>query len=311
MKQERVSGHGSGWLDGKDILISVAIPCFNDAGTLPRALASLVAQTHANWECLVVDDGSMDDVKGVVERLGDARVRYFRFEENRGRGAARQKTLELARGEFFCMLDADDWYYPEKLERQLAVMLEHPELALVSLGMAVVGEGERLVGVRRADGAGERAVIKRRMEGLQDIEFAFPPSMFRGDVARAHAFDEGLRECEDPDFLWRALQGQSYGVMPAVLYAYHEAYSEAEMRAAISKYGVHRRILRKYVLRYPGQVVKKYVRSYVKGAVYGASLAVGRGRFLFARRNVEASEEDLRSFEGARAVVDRACEELF
>src|SRR5690554_6537507 len=128
-----------------DILISVAMPCFNDAATLPRALASLVAQTHTHWECLLVNDGSTDDVKGVVDALGDSRVRYFRFEENRGLAAARQKTMDLARGEFFCLLDADDWYYPEKLERQLAVMLANPELALVSMRLAVVDEENQLV----------------------------------------------------------------------------------------------------------------------------------------------------------------------
>lgn len=288
----------------RDVLISVAIPCFNDAATLPRALASLVAQTHSHWECLLVDDGSSDDVRGVVEALGDERVVYVRFEENRGRGAARQKTLEMARGEFYCMLDADDWYYPEKLERQLAVMLENPELALVSMGMMVVdGEGQPIGARRCSSDWVDKRVVKRGMEGLQDIDFPFPPSMFRADVARAYAFDERLWECEDPDFLWRALQGKMYGIMPSIYYVYRETYSVAEMREAISKYATQRRILRKYVLAYPGQVVKKYVQTYVKSAVYEACLVVGRGRFLFARRNEPASRDEVGSFEVAREVI--------
>ena len=87
-------------------LVSVMMPCFNAAETLPMALASLLAQTHARWEAVIVDDGSTDATWDVLRAVDDPRLRVERFPENRGRGAARQRCLEMARGDFLSMLDS-------------------------------------------------------------------------------------------------------------------------------------------------------------------------------------------------------------
>ncbi len=296
-------------LSMENILITVAMPCFNDAGTLPRALASLVAQTHTNWECVLVDDGSTDDVKSVVDALGDPRVVYFRFEENRGRGAARQQTLEMARGEFFCMLDADDWYYPEKLERQLAVMVENPELALVSVGVATVDAGNQLSGVRAYSRDG--MLQKRCLSAIGNVEFMFATAMIRGSVAQATSFDESLMRSEDLDYLWEILDGKIYGFMPTIGYSYQEISSMARLYETLARFRTRQSILKKYARKYPLQVVKRSLQAYAKGMVYKACMAVGRGQFLIERRNVEASVGEVRSFEVAREVVDNECERLF
>lgn len=291
----------SRWLGMKDILISVAMPCFNDAATLPRALASLVAQTHSNWECLLVDDGSSDDVRGVVEALGDARVVYVRFEKNRGLAAARQKTMEMARGEFFCLLDADDWYYPEKLERQLEVMLANPELALVSMRLAVVNEENQLVGVRGAHGTEE--LLVREMKLLQDIKFSLITTMMRTEFARICEFDERLKRTEDTDYIWRLMTGQSYGMMSYIGYAYEEIYSEAGMQEVLWSLGRQRWIVRKHAFKSPGKVLQQYVKMCAKSAIYKVAKLSGTGHYLYERRNEPASRDEVGSFEVAREVV--------
>src|SRR6185503_2569102 len=97
------------------------LPCFNAADTLPLALGALLAQTITDWECVCIDDGSKDDTWRLLQaaqRL-DKRFVIERFPENRGRGAARQRALELARGEFLAFQDSDDWMYPERLEKEM------------------------------------------------------------------------------------------------------------------------------------------------------------------------------------------------
>lgn len=103
--------------------VSIIVPCFNQASFLPKAIASLQAQTFANWECIVVDDGSTDNTAELVsnEALKDARIRLVQ-QLNGGSASARDKGLEEAKGEYIQFLDADDTMALEKLERQVALM---------------------------------------------------------------------------------------------------------------------------------------------------------------------------------------------
>ncbi|MBA2662012.1 MAG: glycosyltransferase family 2 protein [Bradymonadaceae bacterium] len=285
-------------------LVSVVTPCFNAAATLPRALASLRAQTESSWECIVVDDGSSDDLGAVIEAVADARVRLERLAVNRGRGFARQKALELAGGQFLCMLDADDWYYPDKLERQLAIMQAEPELALVSMGMAIVDEQNALCGVRTW--ACDVALVKRHGASFQTTGFAFAPSMIRTELARATGFDARLRRSEDWDFLMRLLAGRSYAVMPEIGYVYRELYSAHAMREALDVFGHQRQVLLKSMAAAPAPAAAEYVKTYLKSAVYKAGLLTQTGRALFTRRNTRATPEQQAGFQRARGRVE-AC----
>ncbi len=129
-------------------LISVVMPLFNAANTVLVALASLQAQTYENWECVIVDDGSVDSSAQVVNTVRDARIHYLRLDRNRGRGYARQHGLEAARGRYITFLDADDWIYPNKFRQQVELLHAEPELAIVSTGMAITDSNDQLVGLR-------------------------------------------------------------------------------------------------------------------------------------------------------------------
>lgn len=101
-------------------LVSVIVPCFNQARFLPDAIDSLRNQACADWECIIVDDGSTDDTPIVAARLAelDSRVRWIR-QENRGLAGARNTGLRMARGTHIQFLDADDLLFPTKFETQL------------------------------------------------------------------------------------------------------------------------------------------------------------------------------------------------
>lgn len=127
-------------------LVSVVIPTYNRAAVLCRALESVLAQTHENWEALVVDDGSTDGTAELIaERFGgEPRIRYY-YQENGGVSSARNMGMQVAGGEFIAFLDSDDVWAPWKLELQLACFAIEPEMGMVWTNMmAVDGEG-RLV----------------------------------------------------------------------------------------------------------------------------------------------------------------------
>ncbi len=127
-------------------LVSVIIPTFNRAYCVGKAIDSARVQTHRNTEILVLDDGSTDGTRDLVERsyAGEARVRYF-FHENQGVTATRNWGITLSRGDFVALLDSDDVWSPWKLQLQLACMERCPEIGMVWSDMEAVGPGGEVI----------------------------------------------------------------------------------------------------------------------------------------------------------------------
>ncbi|MBL0405046.1 glycosyltransferase family 2 protein [Microvirga aerilata] len=119
--------------------LSVLMPAYNCADTLPTSLISILNQTWRNLEVLVVDDRSQDDTWQVIERFAqtDSRVIPLRHERNGGAYAARNTALAHATGEFVTVHDADDWSHPEKFAAQMLYATSHPESISTTIGVRV------------------------------------------------------------------------------------------------------------------------------------------------------------------------------
>ena len=117
-------------------LVSVVVPSYNYGHLVGETLDSLAAQTYARWECVVVDDGSTDDTRAVVEAYAarDSRVRYV-WQENARQAAARNNGIRHSAGDYFQFLDADDLVEPRKFERQVAYLERNPDADIVYSGV--------------------------------------------------------------------------------------------------------------------------------------------------------------------------------
>ena len=109
-------------------LVSCVIPVYNGARYLAESIESVLAQEYRPLEVIVVDDGSTDGTGAVLDAFGD-RIRSFR-QENGGPSVARNRGMEMSRGEFIAFLDADDLWVPDKLRLQLDAMEARPYLDL-------------------------------------------------------------------------------------------------------------------------------------------------------------------------------------
>lgn len=107
------------WDMQKEALVSVIIPTYNRGHLILGAVQSVLSQTYNNIELLVIDDCSNDDTEQIFASQEDARIKYIKLEKNSGACIARNKGIELARGDFIAFNDSDDLWLPEKIEKQL------------------------------------------------------------------------------------------------------------------------------------------------------------------------------------------------
>ena len=98
--------------------ISVIIPTYNRGNLISNSIKSVLNQTYKNLEVIVVDDGSTDNTKKVVDKFKDERIKYIRLEENKGGSNARNVGIQNSKGKYLSFQDSDDIYYPEKIKIQ-------------------------------------------------------------------------------------------------------------------------------------------------------------------------------------------------
>lgn len=284
-------------MDEVAMRIAVVIPAYNAEYLLGPTLLSVAAQTRAADEVIVVDDGSTDNTAAVAGAHG-ARVIST---HNRGLSAARNTGIANAGCDWIALLDADDLWHPQKLERQVQAVSLAPDAALVTCDhYQFRGDGEVLL----ASILDERRQRYRELcpESLQPgidrlrdmgtrlihIGMAFFPStwLLRRDLAlEIGGFDERLRRCEDYEFLLRALARNSLLVVDAPLMGYRIhpngiSRNPEAMSLALANVG---ELLAQHPQRYAPDVSAAFAPRMRAALMDSAGFAIKRGDLPRAR----------------------------
>ncbi|MEJ7893775.1 MAG: glycosyltransferase [Solirubrobacteraceae bacterium] len=158
--------------------VSVLMGAFNNAATLREAMDSILAQTVADLELIVIDDGSTDDSRAVAEGVDDPRVRVLAMPRNVGIARSLNAGLEAARAPVIAVQDADDFSAPERMERQLAFLASRLDVAVVGTRMREIDATGALVTPRTLFRAGDVRGVLLRFNPIPNTSAAF-----RRDVA--------------------------------------------------------------------------------------------------------------------------------
>ena len=197
-------------------LVSVVISTFNGGAYLQTAIQSILRQTYASWELLVIDDGSTDgSVAAAQARFSDERIRWFR-QPNQGKPVAMNLALRELRGEFYALQDADDVSLPHRLEALVAAMRNHPSVAGVFSGYELIIQDQHLA---------PRCRAKSPTECREDIEQYSMPSldptaMYRMSYVRDLTYNETYRIGQGLDYILRIGEQHPLLVVGDVLYGY-------------------------------------------------------------------------------------------
>ena len=255
---------------------SVIIPVFNGSGFIARAIDSVLAQTWPAHEIIVVDDGSSDDITNAVARYGD-RVRLIR-QANAGVSAARNTGAQAANGDWLAFLDADDWFYPDRLKSHADFIRDDPALdfltgdydyrrpdhSRISSSMELHSSGKAML----AKAAGRSRVVMTADELEPFVTDHFGDthtlSVPRKTFLALGGYPSGYRVCEDVFFLVRlCAQSTRIGVTctPLAAYLIHDA--SATRRDPLQAQIDNVRTLRAMALQAPDfpQPVQRGVRS--------------------------------------------------
>ena len=193
-------------------LISVVIPGYNRRDKLPACLFSVLGQTYTNMEVIVVDDASTDGTQELFENITDPRVKYYRYEQNRGACYARNYGAERARGELLAFQDSDDTWHAEKLEKQLR-LLEESGADLCFCGMNRIAHDGSNYYFPVHDFHGEKALE----EFLAENRAGTQTMLMKKGVWEALRFDESFRRYQDWDFAIRAAEHFTLCYLPEAL----------------------------------------------------------------------------------------------
>jgi glycosyltransferase involved in cell wall biosynthesis len=202
-------------------LVSVIVPAFNAAQTLPDTLDSILAQTFRNFELIVVDDGSTDGTRTLLERVRDPRMRVIGG-SNRGLAAARNRGIEHAHGQLLTFIDADDRWTPDKLEDQVEALERNPDAVAAYSWTAFIDQNGRFLFAKEPSNCSGNVYA----ELLRSCFVASGSNVLvrRSAVDAAGAFDTTLPAAQDWEFCLRLAARWPFALVPRyqVLYRIQE-----------------------------------------------------------------------------------------
>lgn len=268
--------------------ISVIIPAYNCAVFLPETLESAFAQTCCDLEVILVDDGSTDDTQTVIAPYLD-RITYIR-QENKGLPAARNTGIRAAKGEFIALLDADDSWVADKLEKQLPKFAD-PEIGIVYSDFSV----------RYSDGRFQSSYLVNRplasegyiLENYIQSRFLFPSTMVirRRCFEEFGLFDEEMLACEDIELFARICsRWKAAMVNEPLVIRYEGTHNLTSNSRKINQYTIL--ALRKVLLKQPDlplSLQKVIYKELGQQHCWYGHRAFREGNMVLARQNLLAS----------------------
>lgn len=198
-------------------LITIAMPIYNAGRYLRPAVVSILQQTLADWELIIIDDGSSDGATETIRDIRDSRIRILRDGSNRGLAARLNEAIDLARGRYFARMDQDDISYPERLAHQLTMLEQHPEVDLVAVRCVAIDADDELVK------ALPYALAHEDLCAMPWRGFHLPHPTWMGRIGwfrRYRYASPGPYFCEDQELLLRSYLGSRFATLPEILFAY-------------------------------------------------------------------------------------------
>lgn len=195
-------------------LVTVLMPVYNAEKFLFEALTSILTQTYTNLEILIINDGSTDRSKSIIESLNDLRIKYVENTANIGLIATLNRGLKIAAGTYIARMDADDIAHPTRIEEQVNYLETHPNIALIGSNHTILGT-EKVIEYQQKN----TAIISTL---LFENPCAHPCLTARTDVFRSVTYNPSYTHAEDYKLIRDVSKRYSIGNLGVSLLEYRQ-----------------------------------------------------------------------------------------
>lgn len=198
--------------------ISVILPCYNNAKYLNEALTSVLQQSYADFELIIIEDGSTDNSREIIKGFTDPRIKLLEHKTNLGIVISLNEGIKIAQGEYIARMDADDVMLPGRLGRQAEFLDQNPKVAVVGSYAETIDENNNFLGYYDYPPLNDKAI--RRML-LTHNPFIHPSTMLRRNLLLASGgYKNNFNHIEDYELWTRLLQFGQGANLPERLIKY-------------------------------------------------------------------------------------------
>lgn len=283
------------------VSVTIGIPFLNARSCLAAAVRSVFAQTHDDWELLLIDDGSTDGSVGVVRDLDDPRVRVLSDGSNLGLCARLNQIASIAQGAYLARMDADDLMHPERIERQLGFLRTNPSVDLIDTAIYTVDDDLTPLGIR-----GDRPLDSCPKSVLRNGLLIHPTVMGRAEWFRSNPYDPVYVRAEDRELWSRTCATTEFARLREPLFFYREGPA-----GNLGKYLRTERTVRDIIQRYgpplvgAGRTRLLVMRSRLKSMTYRIGTRVGLQGLLIRKRNRRLNAAEMQEGRRILSVIRR------
>jgi glycosyltransferase involved in cell wall biosynthesis len=198
-------------------IVTIAMPVYNPDADLSHAVQSIINQDFKNWELMIVDDGSINDIRKIIGDYLDPRIKIFNGEANLGLSYRLNECIERAKGIYFARMDADDIAYPFRLSKQVTFLQENHNIDLVATKALAIDGESRSIGVLPC-ALDHKALLGQPWRG---ICMPHPTWMGRLNWFKKNQYQvPPPYRSEDQELLLRASHDSQYATIDEILFAY-------------------------------------------------------------------------------------------
>nr|WP_315155912.1 glycosyltransferase [uncultured Flavobacterium sp.] len=200
-------------MDKKDPAITVLMPVYNVESFIKESIVSILNQTYADFELLIIDDASTDDTVNRIIEFSDSRIKLIRKPKNLGLIDSLNLGVKLAKGKYIARMDGDDISTPDRFQKQLDVLLNNPEIKVCGCWLQRFGNHGKIIKHKEFH---EEIVA----ELLMQCSMSLGSVMFEKKALESYPFDENKKHVEDYDFWSRVSWTCKLYNIQEVLYHY-------------------------------------------------------------------------------------------
>jgi len=268
--------------------LTIGLPFFNNQETLANAIKSVLIQSFKNWELILMDDGSTDRSYHIANELArvDSRIKLISDGENKGLIHRLNQIIDLARGTYIARMDSDDMMMPNKLERQMKILIENDSIDLIDTAAYIINEKDKPIGMR---GMGDINTWNKKKVLKKGLLF-HPTIVAKTSWYKSNKYDKEYIRSEDFELWCRTYEYTVFFRIYEPLFMYREG--NVNVKNYVASNQTIRKIIRKYA---PGvlsntELVLEILKTYLKNYLYYAFSIFNMQYTLSSTRNVKLNK---------------------